>query len=45
MAAGEDTAFAPLIPDLLHLLEGKGHFQVSALPECIHSSLYKVQLS
>ena len=29
VAAGEDTAFAPLIPDLLHLLEGQGQFQVS----------------
>ncbi len=27
--AGEDTAFAPLIPDLLRLLEGKGQLQVS----------------
>ncbi len=44
MAAGEDTAFAPLIPDLLHLLEGKGHFQVGALTKahqlCIRSNLY-----
>ena len=29
MLAGEDTAFAPLIPDLLRLLDGKGQFQVS----------------
>ncbi len=49
MAAGEDTAFAPLIPDLLHLLEGKGHFQVGALThahqECVHSNFYLPQLS
>ena len=49
MAAGEDTAFAPLIPDLLHLLEGKGHFQVGALIHAhqgrMHSIAYKAQLS
>lgn len=49
MAAGEDTAFAPLIPDLLHLLEGKGHFQVGPLthahPGHNHSIPYKAQLS
>ncbi len=49
MAAGEDTAFAPLVPDLLHLLEGKGHFQVGALThahqECVHTNFHKAQLS
>ncbi len=49
MAAGEDTAFAPLIPDLLLLLEGKGHFQVGALTHAhqgrIYSNLYIAQLS
>ena len=29
--AGEDTAFAPLIPRLLRLLDGKGQFQVCFL--------------
>ena len=42
MAAGEDTAFAPLIPDLLHLLEGKGHFQVGALPYAHQGRIHSI---
>ena len=34
--AGEDTAFAPLVSDLLQILEGKGKLQVG---DCASASL------
>ena len=39
--AGEDTAFAPLVSDLLQLLEGKGKLQVSHFvnESCLHYDL------